>query len=87
MELLVVDGIGYLVPAVTPEMSPRLKRLLRLRREATIAGRCPSCFVTATGGAPLTPGIGELVMEHEAWCAIADGRLGPQFARYWMSRT
>ena len=40
--LLVVDGIGYLLPAIRPDMPPRLRRLLGLRREATIKGRCPA---------------------------------------------
>jgi hypothetical protein len=52
-ELLVIDGIGYLMPAIRPDMSSRLRWLLGLRREATITGRCPRCEVSATGGAPL----------------------------------
>jgi len=82
-ELLVVDGIGYLLPAIRPDMPPRLRRLLGLRREATIKGRCPSCSATATGGAPLAPHLGELIMEHERWCPIADDTVGPLLARYW----
>ena len=81
--LLVVDGIGYLLPAIRPDMPPRLRRLLGLRREATIKGRCPSCSATATGGAPLAPRLGELIMEHEAWCPVADDTVGPLLARYW----
>ena len=81
--LLVVDGIGYLMPAIRPDMPPRLRRLLGLRREATIKGQCPSCSATATGGAPLAPRLGELVMEHERWCQVADDTVGPLLARYW----
>ena len=83
VELLVVGDVAYLVPVIRPDMPPRLRRLLRLRREATIDGRCPRCSATATGGGPLAPRLGELVMEHEAWCPVADATLGPLFARYW----
>jgi hypothetical protein len=64
-------------------MPPRLRRLLALRREATITGRCPRCSVSATGGTPLAPCLGELIMEHEAWCPLADDTVGPLLARYW----
>jgi hypothetical protein len=82
-ELLVIDGIGYLMPAIRPDMPPRLRRLLGLRREATITGRYPRCEVSATGGAPLTPRLDELIMEHESWCPVADDTVGPLLTRYW----
>jgi len=83
MELVVVGEIAYLLPAIRPDMPPRLRRLLELRRAATIAGQCPRCSASATGGAPLAPRVGELVMEHERWCPVADGTVGPLLARYW----
>ena len=86
VELLVVGDVAYLVPVIRPDMPPRLRRLLRLRREATVGGRCPRCSAIATGGGPLAPRQGELVMEHEAWCPVADATLGPLFARYWTRR-
>jgi hypothetical protein len=86
-ELLVVGQIGYLVPVIRPGMPPRLQRLLRLRREASITGTCPSCSVTATGGAPLAPRMGELVMEHEAWCQVADRFVEPMLLRYWRRKS
>jgi hypothetical protein len=82
-ELVVVGDFAYLMPAIRSDMPPRLRRLLGLRREATIKGRCPSCEVTATGGAPLAPRFGELIMEHERWCQVADATVGPLLARYW----
>jgi hypothetical protein len=82
-ELLVIGDVVYVTPAIRPDMPPRLRRLLTLRREATIKGQCPSCQVTATGGAPLAPRLGELIMEHEAWCPVADDTVGPLLARYW----
>jgi hypothetical protein len=85
-ELLVVGDVGYLVPAITPEMSPRLRRLLALRREATISGRCPRCSASATAGAPLAPRLGELLMEHETSCPVADDTVGPLLARHWAGR-
>ena len=42
-ELVVVGEVAYLLPAIRPDMPPRLRRLLALRRTATIAGRCPRC--------------------------------------------
>lgn len=86
VELLVVGDVAYIVPAIRPDMPPRLRRLLLLRREATISGRCPRCTATATGGGPLAPGLGELVMEHEAWCPVADATLGPMCGRWWSRR-
>jgi hypothetical protein len=84
-ELLVIDGIGYLMPAIRPDLPPRLRRLLELRRAATISGRCPRCSASATGGAPLAPRLGELVMEHEAWCPVSDDTVGPLLTRYWQA--
>jgi hypothetical protein len=86
-ELVIVDDVAYLVPAIRPDMPTRLRRLLRLCREATIGGRCPRCSAIAIGCGPLAPGLGELVMEHEAWCPVADGTVGPLFARYWTGRS
>ena len=86
-ELLVVGEIGYLVPVIRSDMSPRLQRLLRLRRESSVSGACPSCSATATGGAPLAPRMGELVMEHEAWCQVADRFVEPLLLRYWRRRS
>jgi hypothetical protein len=83
MELMVVDEIAYLLPAIRPDMPPRLRRLLELRRAATILGRCPRCAASAIGGVPLAPRLGELVMEHAAWCPVADDTVGPLLARYW----
>ena len=85
-ELVVVGEVAYLLPAIRPDMPPRLRRLLELRRAATIAGRCPRCSASATGGAPLAPRLGELVMEHEAWCPVADDTVGPLLARYWQAQ-
>jgi hypothetical protein len=82
-ELVVVGEVAYLLPAIRPDMSPRLRRLLELRRAATIAQRCPRCSASAVGGAPLAPRLGELVMEHEVWCPVADHTVGPLLARYW----
>jgi hypothetical protein len=86
-ELVVIDDVVYLFPAITPDMRPRLRRLLRLRREASITGTCPSCSAIATGGAPVAPRIGELVMEHEAWCQVADRFVEPLLLRYWRRRS
>jgi hypothetical protein len=82
-ELVVVGNVAYLMPAIRPDMPPRLRRLLGLRREATIRGHCPSCSASATGGAPVAPSLGELIMEHERWCPVADDTVGPLLARYW----
>jgi hypothetical protein len=87
VELLFVGDVAYVVPAVRPDMPPRLQRLLRLRREASVSGRCPCCSAIATGGAPLAPRIGELVMEHEAWCQVADRSVEPLLLRYWRRRS
>ncbi len=84
-ELVVVGEVAYLLPAIRPDMPPRLRRLLALRRTATIAGRCPRCAASATGGAPLAPRLGELAMEHEVWCPVADRTVGPLLARYWQA--
>jgi hypothetical protein len=86
-ELVVVGDVVYLFPAITPDMPPRLRRLLHLRREASITGICPSCSATANGGAPLAPRRGELVMEHEAWCPVADRFVEPLLLRYWRRRS
>lgn len=83
VELVVVGEVAYLLPAIRPDMPPRLRRLLELRRTATIAARCPRCSAGATGGAPLAPRLGELVMAHERWCPVADSTVGPLLARYW----
>lgn len=85
-ELLVVGEVAYLMPAIRPNMPPRLRRLLELRRAATIAGCCPRCSASATRGAPLAPRLGELVMEHESWCPVADDTVGPLLARYWQAQ-
>ena len=85
-ELVVIGEVAYLLPAVRPDMPPRLRRLLELRRTATIAGRCPRCSASATGGAPLAPRLGELVMAHEVWCPVADSTVGPLLARYWQAQ-
>ena len=82
-ELIVIGEVAYLLPAIRPDMPPRLRRLLELRRKATIAGRCPRCSASATGGTPLAPRLGELVMEHERWCPVGDRTVGPLLARYW----
>jgi hypothetical protein len=82
-ELVVVGEVAYLLPAIRPDMPLRLRRLLTLRRAATMAGQCPLCAASATSGAPLAPRLGELVMEHEAWCPVADHTVGPLLARYW----
>ncbi len=55
VQLVVVDQVAYLVPAIRPDMPARLRRLLQLRREATITGQCPRCSATATAGGPLAP--------------------------------
>ncbi len=86
VELVVVGEVAYLLPAIRPDMPPRLRRLLELRRAATIAGHCPRCSASATGGAPLAPRLGELVMEHEGWCPVADDTVGPLLARYWQAQ-
>jgi hypothetical protein len=86
-ELVVVDDVVYLVPAITPDMPPRFRRLLHLRRKASLTGSCPSCAAIATGGAPLAPRVGELVMEHEAWCQVADRFVEPLLVRYWRRRS
>ena len=65
VELVIVGEVAYLLPAIRPDMPPRLRRLLELRRAATIAGRCPRCSASATG-VPRWRTIGELVMAHEA---------------------
>ena len=85
-ELVVVGEVAYLLPAIRPDMPPRLRRLLALRRAATIAGQCPRCSAGATGGAPLAPRLGELVMEHEGWCPVADDTVGPLLACYWQTQ-
>lgn len=84
-ELVVVGEVAYLLPAIRPDMPPRLRRLLALRRAATIAGCCPRCSASVTGGAPLAPRLGELVMEHERWCPVADDTVGLLLARYWQA--
>jgi hypothetical protein len=84
-ELVVVGEVAYLMPAIRPDMPARLRRLLELRRAATIAGHCPRCSADATGGAPLAPRLGELVTEHETWCPVADDTVGPLLARYWQA--
>jgi hypothetical protein len=86
-EFLVVGDAAYLVPVIRPDMPRRLQRLLRLRREATISGRCPRCSAAATRGGPLAPRVGELVMEHAAWCTVADRVVGPLLGRYWTGRS
>ena len=84
-ELVVVGEVAYLMPAIRPDMPPRLRRLLEVRRAATIVGCCPRCSARATGGAPLAPRLGELVMAHERWCPVADDPVGPLLARYWQA--
>jgi hypothetical protein len=86
-EFVVVGKVAYLVPAITAEMPPRLQRLLRIRREASVTGTCPSCSAIATGGAPLAPRTGELVMEHEAWCQVANRFVEPLLLRYWRQQS
>ena len=86
-ELVVVGDVAYLMPAIRSDMPPRLRRLLVQRREATIKGQCPNCSEITTGGAPLAPRIGELIMEHESWCPVADATVGPLLARYWSRRS
>ena len=85
VELVVIGEVAYLLPAIRPDMPPRLRRLLELRRAATVAGQCSHCSAGATGGAPLAPRLGELVMEHETWCPVADDKVGPLLARYWQT--
>jgi hypothetical protein len=85
-QILLVGEVAYLVPTIRPDMPPRLRRLLRLRLEATLKGRCPRCSATATAGTPLAPRLGELLIEHEGWCPVADGAVAPLLARYWSRR-
>src|SRR5450759_1890612 len=65
---------AYLGVAILPEYSPRLRRALERRRDASLAGRCP-CGASVPGW-PAPPGK-YAVMEHAPTCDEGDQRLGP----------
>jgi hypothetical protein len=75
-------GRAVVIP-IPPPGSPRsLRAAIRLRRDAALAGRCPSCggregeAVTPAGGALGIAEPGQLVtIEHSPACAASDRQL------------
>lgn len=67
-------GALFVLPGIWSGQPAELLAAVRMRRAASVAGRCPSC------GACLE--LATATLRHERWCVVADDKLRPMLNRW-----
>ncbi|WP_162257948.1 hypothetical protein [Kitasatospora sp. Root187] len=80
-----IGNAAFLIPAIPPNCPALLEYALRVRREATLTGKCEECSATAGSWtfAGASDNVSHSEIRHRGNCPATDQNIGPQLAEHY----